>query len=110
MRKMVTRLKHMVSMLVLVVFSLYLVPHEAVHVFYDHDDTEHHEEHNSSASFSTVHIHCDFLATDLTDFLPAEEHNPILCSVELPCHYNETDVQNVRCVSVLRESRGPPLS
>lgn len=104
------RLKHTVSILVLVVFSLYLVPHEAVHVFYDHEDTEHHDTHNTGASFSVIHIHCDFLSTDLTDFLPAEEHQPTVYSVELPFHYSEVDVQNVRCITVLRESRGPPLS
>lgn len=97
-------------MLVLGVFSLYLVPHEAVHVFYDHEDTEHHAEHNSTTAFSLIHIHCDFLTTDLTDFLPAEDQQPAVCSVELPFHYSVIDVQNVRCISVLRESRGPPLS
>lgn len=104
------RVKNTVCLLVLVVFSLYLVPHEAVHVFYDHEDTAHHDDHNAGPSFSVIHIHCDFLTTDMTDFLPAEDHQPILCSVALPFHYNTVDVQNVRCVSVLRESRGPPLS
>jgi hypothetical protein len=104
------RCTYLVSMLVLVVFSLYLVPHEAVHVFYDHDDTEHHEGHGTETAFSSVHIHCDFLSTDLTDFLPADESSPAECSTVVAFHYEMISVQTVRCVSILRDSRGPPLS
>lgn len=103
------RLTYFVSALVLVVFSLYLVPHELVHVFYGHHDTEHGEpEHGAGMAFSSVHIHCDFLKTDLTDFLPAEKTTPAECSVDLPFHYATVSVQLVRCISILRESRGPP--
>ncbi len=91
-------------------FSLYLVPHEAVHVFYDHHDTEHGVAHGTETTFSSIHIHCDFLSTDLTDFLPAAESAPVECSIVIPFHYKTIDVQTVRCVSVLRDSRGPPLA
>jgi hypothetical protein len=105
------RFGYFISIVVLVVFSLYLVPHEAVHVFYDHHDTEHSEaEHGAETALSSIHIHCDFLSTDLTDFLPAAEASPNECSVEIPFHYEMIDVQAVRCVSVLRDSRGPPAS
>jgi hypothetical protein len=105
------RFTYFISAIVLVVFSLYLVPHEAVHVFYDHHDTEHHDAaHDGETAFSSIHIHCDFLSTDLTDFIAAEHPAPAECSVNMPFHYAEISVQTVRCVSVLRESRGPPLS
>lgn len=104
------RFAYFVSLAVLVVFSLYLVPHEAVHVFYDHDDTEHSDSHGTETTLSSIHIHCDFLSTDLTDFLPANESSPAECSIVVPFYYEMIDVQTVRCISILRDSRGPPLS
>jgi len=104
------RLSYILSFTVLVVFSLYLVPHEVVHVFYDHHDTEHGEDHGTSTTLSEIHIHCDFLSGDLTDFLNSDIQYPAQCSAVTPFRFVTADIQNVRCVSVLRDSRGPPLS
>lgn len=93
------------------VFSIYLMPHEVVHVFYDHHDTEHHEaEHGKETTLSSIHMHCDFLYSELTDFLPVEETQPSGYSLVIPFHYEMVDVQTVRCISILRDSRGPPMS
>jgi hypothetical protein len=99
---------YFVSAFVLVVFSLYLVPHELVHAFYDHHDTEHCEEHESETAFSPVHIHCDFLFTDLTDFLPAESPSAGESSAAFFLQYHQPVVVAVEVPLSLRESRGPP--
>lgn len=100
---------YFISACMVLVFALYLVPHEIVHVFYDHHDTEHSEaDHGSQKTLSAIHIHCDFLSTDLTDFLAPEHTAPAECSVEIPFHHAVLHVQTVRCIAVLRESRGPP--
>ncbi len=104
------RLASVIALVTLVVFSLYLVPHEIVHVFYDHHDTEHCDEHTATTTVSSIHIHCDFLNGDLTDFVAGEHQQPGECSADLPFHYATIDVQNIRCVAVLRDSRGPPVS
>lgn len=97
--------------MLLVVFSIYLMPHEVVHVFYDHHDTEHHDtEHGKETTFSSIHVHCDFLYSELTDFLPVEETPPSGYSLVIPFRYEMIAVQTVRCISILRDSRGPPLS
>jgi hypothetical protein len=103
------RINYIVSAFVLVIFTLYLVPHEAVHVFYDHHDTEHTDNHNGEAQFSSVHIHCDFLNTDLTDFLPSESPYRTEIITEVRVHYAEISTQCIPSVQALRESRGPPV-
>jgi len=105
------RITHFISALVLVVFSLYLVPHELVHVLYDHHDTEHADTpEGNSQSLSVIHIHCDFLSTYLGDFLPGDQPVKTECAVDLPVNYANVAVQTVRCIAILRDSRGPPVS
>lgn len=103
------RLGHFVSVMVLVTFALYLVPHEIVHVFYDHHDTEHHA-HQAGPEFSTVHVHCDFLNSDLSDFLPAESPFRTEIVSEVRMHYAEIHTQCIRSIQALRDSRGPPVA
>ena len=103
------RLGNFVSILVLVTFTLYLVPHEIVHVFYDHEDTEHHA-HHGGPEFSTIHVHCDFLNSDLSDFLPGETPFRTEIISEVRVHYAELHTQCIRSIVALRDSRGPPVA
>jgi hypothetical protein len=94
---------------VLSVFTLYLVPHEAVHIFYSHTDTEH--EHCSSADLeiSEKHIHCDFLSWYLSEFLPVEYTRPI-CSAEV--QFQEQNIELISITQVCQSTvsnRGPPV-
>lgn len=91
------------------VFTLYLIPHEFVHVFYDHEDTEHGAfDHHNSTSISRIHVHCDFLSTEIADFVSTKEHRTPETFVNLQHHYAGVDVQCIRVLTALRESRGPP--
>ena len=105
---MTIRLRHICCLFVLAVFSLYLVPHELVHAFYDHEDTVHHGDEQASAELSPVHVHCDFLQTDITNFLPAEKPERAVCSVSIVFAYAEFSAQPCRNFHSFCESRGPP--
>jgi hypothetical protein len=104
------RLTYFVAFFTLVVFSLYHVPHEVVHAFYDHHDTEHCDNHLAETTVSSIHIHCDFLNGILTDFVAEDTQHRSEISIALPYHYACFEVQTVRSIVVLRDSRGPPLS
>lgn len=101
---------YFVSAFVLVVFSMYLVPHELVHALYDHHDTEHCDAHEGETAFSPVHIHCDFLFTDLTDFLPGESPSPGESAADIFVRYHQPVIVTVEVPLTLRDSRGPPRS
>lgn len=102
------KLARVIAMLVLAVFTAYLIPHEFVHVFYSHEDTEHTELHGSGTSFSEMHIHCDFLSTDITDFTSPEEISAAVSEHVVAFHYPAPEVQTLKVVASLRDSRGPP--
>lgn len=103
------RITYFLSLAILIVFGLYAVPHEFVHVFYDHNDSEHCEhEKKEGPEISTIHIHCDFLCFYETKFVaPSEKHVFISTSVGYVI-YCATSVTPVSCSLELRESRGPP--
>lgn len=105
---MLQRLKYLVSSFVLAIFLLYMVPHEVVHAFYDHQDTEHCESHTGNSEFSTIHIHCDFLSFYTGEFLPAEQVPHIECTCEIAVTHKDAAVAPIKSILQLRESRGPP--
>lgn len=104
------RMAYFISVVMISVFTLYLIPHEFVHVFYDHEDTEHSDfAHHSGTSISHIHVHCDFLCTEIADFVPAKEHRAPETFVSLQHNYADVEVQSIRVLTSLRESRGPPF-
>ena len=104
------KLTYFVSALVLVTFSLYLVPHEVVHVFYDHHDTEHSDaDHNGKEQLSSIHIHCDFLSYKATHFINARIlfcPEPVAVDFTVVFHVAE---QPSLCSVDFLFPRGPPL-
>lgn len=93
---------------VLSVFALYLVPHEAVHIFYDHEDTEHTHCNSSSLEFSEKHIHCDFLSWYVSEYLCEEAIEPSPASAFQFCilKHEQTSYAH-RYISAVA-NRGPP--
>lgn len=105
---MMQRLKYFVSGLVLIIFMFYMVPHEVVHAFYDHEDTEHAATHNENAELSTIHIHCDFLTFYIGEFLPGNPAHINEDATEIYIAQREVAVEPIKSILQLRESRGPP--
>lgn len=97
------------SVLMLITFMLFMIPHEAVHVFYDHEDTEHTEAHDDEDALSSIHIHCDFLCYYVSDFLASEETRHAELISELPVYYLSPPVESTQRIPTFRESRGPPV-
>lgn len=103
------RVTYFFSLAMLCVFALYTLPHEFVHIFYDHKDTEH-CAHSSDhgPELSAVHIHCDFLSFYQTEFIvPAEKVNFVSVSVSFFV-YAPALLEQVIRESEIHESRGPP--
>lgn len=103
------RITYFFSVAILFVFGLYAVPHEFVHVFYDHNDTEHCEHKVCDGpEISSIHIHCDFLTFYETEFVaPGEKitfiSSSVSCRIYVPAAFS-----SVSRTPELRESRGPP--
>lgn len=93
---------------VLSAFTLYLVPHEAVHIFYDHEDTEHTHCDGSSLELSEKHIHCDFLSWYLSEYLPEESTDPVLISDFHFCILHQEQTSFAHRYSCAATGRGPP--
>jgi hypothetical protein len=108
MHKSITRF---LSVVILAVFVFYTIPHEAVHIFYDHEDT-HHEPCSASAdlTFSEKHVHCDFLSGYETDYISAE----VIFAPENASSCQRLFVAEIyfsaELFSAFTESRGPPQS
>lgn len=94
---------------VLGVFSLYLVPHEAVHLFYAHEDTEHGHTTGLTSEFSQKHIHCDFLSWYLSDYLPGKSSESTKYSEFRYCIYLPDSVTFLHVFQSAVANRGPPM-
>lgn len=94
---------------VLSVFTLYLVPHEAVHIFYSHVDTEHAHSSGADWEFSEKHIHCDFLSWYLSEFLPGELTRQICASEFQFSKYNIEQISIAQVSQPAESNRGPPV-
>ncbi|MCK6638572.1 MAG: hypothetical protein L6Q81_00685 [Bacteroidia bacterium] len=108
MHRILTRL---ISVLILAVFVFYTIPHEAVHIFYDHEDTEHAECAGSDdLTISEKHVHCDFLSGYETDYVVADI---ILAPENVSAYYRNYIPEiyfSVEIFNSFTDSRGPPQS
>ena len=103
------RITYYFALTFLVVFALYAVPHEAVHFFYNHNDTKH-ESHaeGQGAEISTIHIHCDFLNFYESEFLPPSNQ---AVHYSLDHKYRQFFTLREECISyelLAAANRGPP--
>jgi len=103
------RITYYFALTFLVVFALYAVPHEAVHFFYDHNDTRH-EAHakENGPEISSIHIHCDFLSFYESEFLPPAD-NVLHFSIDHTYRIFTTLCENTVSYELFAASnRGPP--
>jgi len=103
------RITYYFALTILVVFALYAVPHEAVHIFYDHADTKHdsHSE-KTGTEISQIHIHCDFLSFYESEFLPPSD-KAVPLSTSHAYHTFSPVFENVVSYDLIAASiRGPP--
>jgi hypothetical protein len=108
MHRILTRF---ISLLIVAVFTFYTVPHEAVHLFYDHEDTEHHDcENGTGLSISEKHIHCDFLSGYETDYVTSERIIIPANSTETVRVFIAVDYISTERYTPSSDSRGPPIS